>query len=325
MNILEKYRECRLCPRECRVDRIAGQRGACGETAECRVASACAHFGEEPVFSGSRGSGTVFFSGCSCGCFFCQNYQISRQHLGETVSSDQLAGMFNTLASQQVHNINLVTPDHFWPHVSIAIERSRADGMHLPVIFNCSGYEAEEMITEAGELVDIFMPDFKYADPALAAACMRAPEYPEVALRAVARMVELRGFLEPFDVSGARTAERGVLVRHLVLPGQVDNSIAVLKLLRQHFGRMLPLSVMSQYRPTPECQRRGFLDRPVTAAEYRQVCEAAEELGFQQVFLQPHFDDTGYSPDFRDPSNPFPGNPSSRNMDGGRPEHFTDS
>lgn len=296
-----------LCPRRCGVNRLIGETGVCGETAVCRVASACLHHGEEPPISGTHGSGTVFFTGCSCGCFFCQNHQISREGLGTAVSMRGFLALAHDLIAQGAHNLNLVTPDHVWPHIRELARRLRADGVSVPLAYNCSGYTRPDIVPEVARWVDIFMPDVKFADPLLAHACIHAADYPDIAFCALDRMIEAKGFLEPFDPGGRGIARRGVLVRHLVLPGQVDNSLSVLRRLRREFGRMLPLSVMSQFQPMPECRQRGLLTRRVSVTEYDQVCRLIEELGFEQAFVQPIFDDDGYVPDF-DRAQPFRGN-----------------
>jgi putative pyruvate formate lyase activating enzyme len=304
---LSAYRECRLCPRLCRVDRTTGRRGVCGESAACRVASIGPHHGEEPVFSGTRGSGTVFFSGCSCRCVFCQNWQISRDHLGEEVSIERLTERALDLVGQGVHNLNFVTPDHFWPHVRELCRRLRAAGVQVPFILNCSGYERPELVAEYAEVIDIFLPDFKFADPELARRCMGDARYPEMALAAVAAMVEAAGFLRPWDESFETPAAKGVLVRHLVLPGQVENSLSVLRQLHARCGPDLPLSIMSQYRPMPACVDAGFMIGTVPRREYDQVCALAEELGFEHAFIQPDYGDDAFAPDFRE-EQPFAGN-----------------
>lgn len=304
-----RYRDCRLCPRECGVDRLGGQAGRCGETAELRIASIGAHFGEEPPISGTRGSGTVFFSGCSSGCFFCQNWQISLEHDGEALSTDEVERRVRRLVSaHRVHNLNFVTPDHFWPHVADLCRRLRASGMGIPFLFNSSGYQRPDMVAEYAASMDIFLPDFKFSEPELARICMGDAAYPRLALEALRRMVEWRGFLEPWDPSGAQPAERGVLVRHLVLPGQVANSLGVLELLRREFGRHLPLSLMSQFHPTPRCAAAGLLGRRVSAEEYAEVVDRAGELGFDQVLIQESPDGQAFFPDFRR-RRPFAGNP----------------
>ena len=295
-----------MCPRNCGADRVAGQVGVCGEAAGCRIASSGAHFGEEPCFTGTHGSGTIFFSGCSSQCFFCQNHQISLGHQGRVVDAEQFHTLARRLIHSGVHNLNFVTPDHFWPHVEQLCRRLRAEGEKLPFLFNSSGYQAPDMVPHYAACMDIFLPDFKFADPDLALVCMRDRRYPEITLEAVRRMVAAKGFLEPWDPEGGALARRGVLVRHLVLPGYVENSLAVLRLLRAEFGPLLPLSVMSQFRPVDLCIERRQVDRAVTPEEYARVCDLVTELGFRNVFLQPQAD-ADFLPDFnRD--EPFVGN-----------------
>lgn len=304
---LSAYRECSLCPRLCRVDRHAGQRGVCGETAVCRVAALGAHHGEEPVFSGTRGSGTVFFSGCSCRCLFCQNWQISRENRGDAVSLEELTERALELVGQGVHNLNFVTPDHVWPHLRELCRRLRAAGVEIPFIMNGSGYERPELVPAYGEVIDIFLPDVKFSDPELARRCMGDARYPETALAAVAAMVATAGFLRPWDESFATPAAKGVLVRHLVLPGQVENSLGVLRGLYERCGPELPVSIMSQYRPMPACTEAGFMTGTVPRHEYDEVCALAERLGFEHAFIQPDYGDDGFIPDFCN-EQPFAGN-----------------
>ena len=305
--VFSAYENCRLCPRDCRVDRAAGEKGRCGETSACRIASAGPHFGEEPPFSGTNGSGTLFFSGCSSRCFFCQNYQISMENLGTNITPEGLIHAAISLIDLRVHNLNFVTPDHFWPHIAFLCEELRARGETIPFLFNSSGYQRPDMIEEYARHIDIFMPDFKFADPELARVCMGDARYPEIALASLRKMVERKGFLEPWDAKGRTTARQGVLVRHLVLPGHVENSLRVLKLLRSEFGRLLPLSVMSQFRPTPVCQRKELLTESLPSHEYWQVCDLICDLDFQHVFVQQLGDDTEFLPDFSS-KEPFEGN-----------------
>jgi putative pyruvate formate lyase activating enzyme len=301
------YRDCELCPRRCRVDRTAGRLGRCGEGAVCRIASAGPHHGEEPCFSGTRGSGTIFFSGCSCGCFFCQNQQISTGHQGRDASAEALLDLALDLVARGVHNLNFVTPDHFWPHIDALCGALRDKGVGAPFLFNGSGYHRPEMVPAYARRIDIFMPDFKFADAALAGRAMGDRAYPDIALDALRRMVEAKGFLDPWDPSGRETARAGVLVRHLVLPGEVENSLAVLRILRSEFGRLLPLSVMSQYHPMPACAGRGAMARRLRRDEYATVCREVAELGFRHVFLQPAVSDDAFVPDFG-LDEPFRGN-----------------
>jgi putative pyruvate formate lyase activating enzyme len=183
----------------------------------------------------------------------------------------------------------------------------RRRGCGLPTVYNCSGYELPDSIGVLADSIDIFMPDFKFSSPELAQRVLGAPDYPEMALESLRRMVAAKGFLEPFGADRRSPARTGVLVRHLVLPGNVANSLDLLRVLRHEFGRMLPLSIMSQYRPMPGCRGSGEFERTVTVDEYRQVCALVRQLDFQQVFLQPHFHDTGFVPDFEE-EEPFEGN-----------------
>lgn len=297
---LDRYRECRLCPRRCGVDRVAGERGVCGESAACRVASYGPHFGEEPSFSGTRGSGTIFFSGCSSRCFFCQNYQISIEHNGVEMAPHELrAAALSMTGPGRVHNLNFVTPDHFWPHIEWLCHRVREAGVDIPFLFNSSGYQEPGLVGEYAGVMDMFMPDFKFAEPELARQCMGDPGYPRIALEALRRMVEAKGFLSPWDPTGAEPARQGVLVRHLVLPGHVENSLAVLDFLHAEFGAHLPISVMSQFRPVPACFERGELAQGLTPDEHRRVVDRVEELGFRYAYVQHLRDTTDFMPDFR--------------------------
>lgn len=303
----QQYQCCTLCPRECHCNRLAGANGFCAESGQCRVAYIGAHFGEEPCISGQNGSGTIFFSGCSCGCFFCQNHQISQGHLGELLSPEELLEHSRNLARCGVHNLNFVTPEHFWPHIRFLCQSLRQEGYELPFLWNSSGFSKVEMLAEQSRYIDIFLPDYKFADPELAQRCMGRPDYPEIALSALRLLVDRKGFLRPFDSSGEITASCGVMVRHLVLPGQVQDTLTVLNLLHREFGSDLPLSLMRQFTPMPECHARKFLDRKVSAAEYALAADEAMRLGFRRLFLQDD-DDGSFLPDFRLRQQPFAGN-----------------
>lgn len=308
MDSLISYQSCSLCPRDCKVDRTKGPLGFCGESAVCRVSFIGPHFGEEPSFTGSKGSGTVFFSGCSSQCFFCQNYQISIQHDGRTITPAELHSEVRELLLKGVHNLNFVTPDHFWPHIKELCWALRTEGISIPMLFNGSGYQKLEMLEEYAQWMDIFLPDFKFAEPELAKICMRDARYPEIALNALREMVKLKGFLEPWDTTGSQTARHGVLVRHLVLPGHIENSLKVLKLLYEEFGPGLPLSVMSQFQPVLGCAHRKKLERTLSLEEYDQVLDLVEALGFEKVYIQELKPGTAFLPDFKNPAGPFPGN-----------------
>ena len=314
MDPFEAYKNCTLCPRDCKVDRAQGELGFCGESATSTIAFIGPHFGEEPSFTGTRGSGTIFFCGCSSQCFFCQNHQISLGYDGRAVTPEELLSEVRTLLHKRVHNLNFVTPDHFWPHIQTLCRTLRTENLSIPKLFNGSGYQKPEKVEEYSEWMDIFLPDFKFAEPALAKKCMGDARYPALAFESIEKMVKLKGFLDPWDPTGESPAQRGVLVRHLVLPGHVANSLKVLRLLHKAFGPGIPLSVMSQFQPVPECCKRQELERTVQVKEYKEVLALVEALGFEKVYTQELSSETAFLPDFKDPTDPFPGNRKSRGL-----------
>jgi len=311
----DPYRECRLCPRGCGVDRVeaetTGVTGFCDETARLRVGYVGPHFGEEPPITGQNGSGTVFFSGCTLKCSYCQNHQISWGGLGQTVPADQLLKRVKAMVRlQKVHNLNFVTPDHFLPHVTALVTRLREEGVGLPVVLNLSGYQSLPWLRQAESSADIYLPDFKYSDGGLAGRLSRCRDYPKTALEAIGEMIRQKGFLDSCvhgdaSVIEADLAQKGVLVRHLILPGHVKNSIDVLTSLYLEFGRELPLSIMSQYYPAVR-QKDAALNRTLTLREFDEVYAHATALGFENMFVQfpEHYEASGPSspallPDFR--------------------------
>jgi putative pyruvate formate lyase activating enzyme len=302
------YRDCRLCPRACGVDRTKGkQRGFCGETDQLRVGHMGPHFGEEPPVSGTNGSGTVFLSGCSLRCSFCQNHQISLEGMGDALSPLEFVTKLEDLIRvRQVHNLNFVTPDHFFPHIFEAIGNLRKRGVETPVLFNTSGYQSLELLRQAENFADMYLPDFKYSDGSLAESLSKCRDYPVLALSALAEMVRQKGFLDVFE-TGADIASKGVLVRHLILPGHVDNSMGALTTLFLEFGKNLPISLMSQYHPVRR-QKIEALNRRLVREEFAAVYDHARSLGFINLFVQfpPDYadEDLRFLPDFRKPS-PF--------------------
>lgn len=274
---------------------MAGQRGFCAQGATLRIALIEAHLGEEPPFSGRNGSGTVFFTGCSLRCSFCQNFQISRLGIGRTWSVKGAAIRILELEKTPgIHNVNLVTPDHFFPHTMVLIQELRGRGLSLPVLYNLSGYQRVDSLRLIESHADIYLPDFKYGDRKLAATLSRAEDYPAVALEAIAEMVRQKGFLDAWDHSRGiahsggdfPVATKGVLVRHLVLPGQIENSLRALTMLFLEFGRELPLSLMSQYMPVGK-QPLEELQRTVSPQEFQRVLDHAYDLGFRRILYQP--------------------------------------
>ncbi|MEW6664594.1 MAG: radical SAM protein [Thermodesulfobacteriota bacterium] len=267
------------------MNRLEGRLGYCREGAVPRVAHVGPHFGEEPPISGTRGSGTVFFSGCSLRCSFCQNHQISHGGLGRVVETEALIDrVVEMIRLDRVHNVNLVTPDHFFPHVFSLVASLRERGCALPVLYNLSGYQSRRLLDQAEEWVDIYLPDFKYSDPRLSSRLSGCPDYPQQAIEAISVMVGQKGFLDA-AVHERPLARKGVLVRHLILPGRVQNSLDVLTTLFLEFGPRIPLSLMSQYTPLLP-QSDPQLNRAVTREEFDRVYEYALELGFESLFVQ---------------------------------------
>ncbi len=298
------YERCELCPRRCGVDRAAGDVGVCGETGQLMVARCALHFWEEPPISGDAGSGTIFFSGCPLRCAYCQNHEISHEGAGLPVSPSRLARMMLEQQDRGALNINLVTPLHFAPHIVDAVFCAREAGLSLPVVCNTSGYERAEMVDALAGVVDVWLTDFKYADPDLAALFSAARDYPDVAASALVRMLEnLR------ERGGCRIGDdgrmlQGIIVRHLVLPGYADDSCSVLDRVWELCGNEVDVSVMNQYTPNAACRAKGGeLARTVSPEEYELVLDHADELGFERMWWQesgtvsesfvPPFDNSG--------------------------------
>ena len=255
------YRNCTLCPRRCGVDREAGQTGFCGMPAGLRIARAMLHYGEEPPISGSFGTGAVFFSGCTLRCVYCQNREISAGGKGKAVSSEQLRALFERLIDEGAQSIDLVTPTHFLPSILPALTPK----LPVPVVYNCGGYERVETLRQLEGLVDIYLPDMKYADNALAARLSAAPDYFETASAAIREMYRQTG---PAVVE-AGIMRRGVLLRHLVLPGYLENTLRVLDWAAETFPKnAVMLSLMSQYVPMGPARSMPPLDRRLTQEEY---------------------------------------------------------
>lgn len=276
--------ECILCPRKCGVNRRGGQKGYCGETEELVVARAALHMWEETCISGKEGSGAVFFSGCSMGCVFCQNYSIAGARAGKSISVERLAEIFLELQEQKANNINLVTPTHYVLQIIEALELARSEGLRLPVVYNTSGYEKVETIRMLKGYVDIYLPDFKYMDGNLAKEYSHAADYPEYVKAAVEEMVNQTG--SPVFDEETGLMKRGVIVRHLVLPGHVKNSKAVIRYLYETYGNRIMLSIMNQYTPMPQVKEDPLLGRKVTRREYDRVVDYALELGVECGFIQ---------------------------------------
>ena len=295
--------KCNICPRECGADRESGKPGFCGENSTIYVARAALHMWEEPCISGAEGSGAVFFTGCPLKCIYCQNYAISAHNLhhafGQKMTVSELSEAFLQLENQGANNINLVTPTHYSYEIIKALDIAKGEGLSIPIVYNCSGYEKVETLKALSSYVDIYLTDFKYMDERLAGALSKASDYPEVAKRALSEMVWQCGKAE-FDERGMM--QKGVIVRNLLLPGHVNNSKAVVKYLAENYGDEVYISLMSQYTPlnhveeyVKKLEERGALDeadlirpllRKVTKREYKRLIDYALSLSLENVFIQ---------------------------------------
>ncbi len=276
---------CTLCPRNCGVNRRAGEKGVCGVAGENILAARAAlHFWEEPCISGKNGSGTVFFSGCPLRCVYCQNYDIARTDVGMEISEERLSEIFLELQEKGAHNINLVTPTHYTPEIVRAVQSAKKNGLRLPIVYNCSGYENVETLRMLETIVDIYLTDFKYMEEEMAVRYSKAPDYPYVAKATLSEMVRQKG-AAMFDSHGIMLS--GVIVRHLLLPGHVKNAKAVVKYVYETYGNQVYLSLMNQYTPLAQVEKDfPELSRRVTKREYERLIDYALKLGVEQAFIQ---------------------------------------
>ncbi len=321
-----KMADCMLCPRNCHADRNAGSTGYCGQTADVKAARAALHFWEEPCISGTAGSGTVFFTGCPLRCIYCQNGELAAGHVGITITGERLADVFLKLQEKGANNINLVTPTHFIPQIARALYLAKERGLRIPVVYNTGGYEKPESLRLLEGLVDVYLPDFKYMSERLAQDYSGAADYARWAKPAIEEMVRQVGepvfrtgegktltagqwndLLEEMD--GAQGAadgngpeaekdeawddyrtmpllQKGVIVRHLVLPKGTEDSKAILAYLYETYGDRIYISIMNQYTPLEQVREHPELSRRVTKAEYEEVMDFALELGLENGFFQ---------------------------------------
>lgn len=287
-------KKCTLCPRECGADRETSH-GFCSGGFLPRAAKAYLHMWEEPCISGTKGSGTVFFSGCSLKCCFCQNYRISAENFGREITVKRLSEIFLELQDKGAHNINLVSPTHYVPQIITALDMCR-DKLHIPVAYNCGGYEKAETIEMLRGYIDIFMPDMKYYSSELSEKYSAAPDYFEYASKAIAKMIEIAG--EPvFDENGIM--QSGVIIRHMVLPTHRRDSEEVLKKLYKLYGKdSFMLSLMSQYTPFYKSCEHKEINRRISTYEYEKVSQLAQELGFNGFMQERSSAKEEYTPDF---------------------------
>lgn len=283
-----QYSICQLCPRVCKVNREAGGKGICGVNAGLKVARAALHFWEETCISGKSGSGAVFFSGCSLHCVFCQNENIAQGTVGKEISRERLAEIFLELQEQGANNINLITAGHYIPHIVWSVEHARNQGLKIPVVYNTGSYERVESLKQLEGIVDIYLPDFKYWSSDLAAKYSHAPDYPKVAKMAIAEMVRQQPvpeFLAEQD-EGLDIMSKGVIVRQLLLPGQLKDAEQIVKYLYETYGNQIYLSLMSQFTPLPHVEKYPELNRRVSPRTYERYVDYAIHLGVENGFVQ---------------------------------------
>ncbi|MDE7222280.1 MAG: radical SAM protein [Acetatifactor sp.] len=301
-DLLKSYASCTLCPRHCRVNRLAGETGYCGQTAQLRAARAALHMWEEPCISGAAGSGTVFFSGCNLRCIYCQNHDIALGQTGKEISPDRLTEIFLELQQKGAANINLVTPTPYVPTVAYSLRQARLHGLSLPVVYNCGGYEDTGALKQLEGLVDIYLPDLKYKSAELSVRYSHTPDYFEKATAALAEMLRQVGrpvFCSPHNTNRSPSPasgsvypidtpllRRGMIVRHLVLPGQVKDSKKILHYLHDTYGNDIYVSVMCQYTPLSHVADFPDLNRLVTSEEYERVVNYCIRLGMENVYIQ---------------------------------------
>lgn len=297
---LKRYLSCcKLCPKNCGVNRFAGERGFCGAGLSIKVARAALHFWEEPCISGDVGSGTVFFSHCTLRCIYCQNYQISTQQVGKEIGIERLCEIFLQLQQQKAANINLVTPTHYIPQICLALQLAKQQGLSIPIVYNSSGYEQIEALNLLDGLIDIYLPDFKYYDNTYAMRFSHAADYRNHTVKAIHEMI--KQVKDPIFLDGMM--KKGVIVRHLMLPGLLEDSKQIIKLIRQQFEDHVYLSLMNQYTPLQSVKHIPQLNTRLDPLDYDDAVSYALSLGIHQGFIQesetatesfiPDFDQTG--------------------------------
>ena len=305
--------KCTLCPRRCGVNRLAGQTGYCGQTSEIRAARAALHMWEEPCISGSNGSGAVFFAGCAMKCIFCQNHDIASSDIGKVISSERLSEIFLELQDKHANNINLVTPSHFVPQIRTSLIRAKENGLTIPVVYNTSSYENVETLKILDGLIDVYLPDLKYHSSDLALRYSNSPDYFITASAAIAEMFRQTGtpIFENerhygnhsskcvydlsqrenaqngiYDISESEVIKKGVIVRHLCLPGTIDDSKAVLKYLYDTYNNDIYISIMNQYTPLKQMISDPLLGRRLSESEYNEIIDFCISLGMENAFIQ---------------------------------------
>jgi putative pyruvate formate lyase activating enzyme len=279
--LMEILKECQLCPRQCRVNRLDGEVGYCGAPSELMISSAFPHFGEESPLVGYHGSGTIFLTHCNLRCIFCQNYDISHLGRGESITPSDMARVMQRLQEVGCHNINFVTPTHYVPQIVASLPEAINMGLRLPIVYNCSGYESIEVIQLLDGVVDIYMPDAKYMDEKYAKRFSNAPDYPEVIIKVLKEMHRQVGDLA---TNSTGIAERGLLIRHLVMPGGVDSTEAVLRFIAEEISPHSYVNIMDQYRPEYRAHEYPEISRRITHKEYMEATQIAKRFRLYRGF-----------------------------------------
>jgi len=303
--MLDLYKSCNLCPKNCGVNRLAGEIGFCGETGELRIGSAVIHKGEEPPLVGTGGSGTIFVTGCNLGCVFCQNYQLSKggqAGLGKAVSADGFAEICSLLQGKGAENINIVTGSHAVPALVEGFDAARKAGVEIPILWNSSGYESTQTLEILKDYIDIYLPDLKTLDSNVAQKYFNAPDYPETAKAAILKMIDIlkEKMLNEKPLNGARGK---IIIRHLVLPGLLESTRSVLRWFSENIKEHVLLSLMTQYTPIPN-RNAEMPDRFLSEEEYKIVLEWLEEFEIDDGFCQELVTGSDWLPDFK-LNNPF--------------------
>jgi len=293
----ELLKKCQLCPNNCKVDRISGMLGKCKAAAEVTVALSALHMFEEPCISGKNGSGAVFFSNCNLGCIYCQNYKISQLGIGNKVSINELSDMFLKHQQNNAHNINLVSPTPYVPQIIEAIKIARANGLKLPIIYNCGGYETVETLKMLEGYIDVYLPDFKYEDNKLAKKYSKIDNYFENVVLALQEMYRQVG-IPKLDKNGI--IYKGMIIRHLVLPGYVENSKNILKWIADNMDNQIYISLMAQYFPTYKAKEDNIINRKLTEDEYKEIENYLFDLNLDNGYIQDlEENEEIYVPDFK--------------------------
>jgi putative pyruvate formate lyase activating enzyme len=296
---LDDLKACRICPRNCNADRFSGKQGYCKAGAGFSISSIFAHQGEEPAISGDKGICNVFFTNCNLQCIYCQNHQISCNTLdysSQNMELDEVLRQIVAILSTGINHVGFVSPSHFIPHVKIIVTALRNLGLDPVFVYNTNGYDTVEAIRGLEPFIDIYLPDFKYADNEIGKKYSDVKNYPQVSLASIKEMLRQKGTELPLN--DRDYAEKGIIIRHLVLPGHPENSINVLRTIAKELSNELHVSLMSQYYPTYQVKKHEFLGRTLKANEYQQVVDELEELGFENGWVQEMSSNENYRPDF---------------------------